>query len=92
LETASGAELDAKGVAITEVTHDSNALAAVNIGGPKGAGVNAGAAPDAFVRVSELSPGSRVGIDGISGADGLAWGVFTLHTIDGNINDVALLL
>jgi len=92
LETASRAELDTKGVTITEVTPESDTLASVNVGGSKGAGVNAGAASDTFVRVSELSPGSRAGINGISGADGLAGGVFTLHTIDRDVNDVALLL
>jgi len=92
LETASGAELDAKRVTITEVAHESDTLGAVNVDGSKGAGINAGATSNAFVRVSELSPGSRVGINGISGADGLAGSIFTLHTIDGDVNDVALLL
>lgn len=74
-ETAGGAKFGTKGIAITEVASESDTLITVNIGGSEGTGINAGATANAFVRVSQLGPGSRAGIDSIGGANGLAGGI-----------------
>jgi len=91
-QTASGTEPGTKGVAITQVTSERNALAAVNEGSPERAGKNAGATPNAFILVGQFGTSSRTVINGISGANRLARCLHTLQTIDGDVDDIAFCL